>query len=181
MTVAFAWTDLPKFLDIRKVPAQVWLAVVLATGAVLLAPAPLADRLGVAALRNTHGPYFGLAFILATSMLLAKALAFVGRIVKDYARRWRDYRQLAYLTPDQKAVLRRYIDEDTCTLNFRIDNGVAQGLLYVGLLQRTSDLVDLIDGTPYNMPPWLWRLLKKRPELLKDAKKRRATEEDDAW
>jgi hypothetical protein len=178
--VAFPWGDLAKFLDIRKVPPQVWLAIALAAGTVLLVPITLAERLGVAALRTSHAPHFGLAFILATSMLVARALAFVGRIVKDYTRRWRDRRQLAYLTPDQKAVLRRYIDEDTCTLNFRIDDGVAQGLLLVGLLHRASPIFDMVEGTPYNVQPWLWRLLKKRPELLAGAKARKS-EEGDTW
>lgn len=177
--MAIGLTDVFKFIDIRKVPAQVWLALAMASAIVLFAPDGLAAQIGVDALRTAHRPYLGGAFVLSAAMLTSRALVFLGGIAKEYARRWRAGRHLAYLTPDQKGVLQRYILEETCTLNLRIDDGVAQGLARLGLIGRVSDLVDLVDGTPYNIQPWLYRVLKAKPELLAGA--RAPAEEESGW
>ncbi len=164
--MSFSWTAALKVLDVRKIPAELWLALALATGAVVLAPAPAAAVLGLEVLRNAHRPYIGAALVLSSAVLLAKALAFGGQLVKERVRRWRDSRQLLFLAPDQKAVLARYLSENTCTLNFGLNNGVAQGLEQVGLIYRSAQMGTMQKGFAYNIKPWLRVHLLKHPELV---------------
>ena len=166
--MSFSLAEAAKLLDIRKVPAEVWLAVALASGFVLLVPTALTTQLGVEGLRGAHRPYLGAAFVLSASMLVSKSLTFVGRLIKESVRRWRDAQQHRYLAPDQKAVLRRYISEDTCTLMLGLDDGVAQGLEQVGLIYRSAQVGSMHRGFAYNIKPWLRLHLLKHPEFIQE-------------
>ncbi len=168
--MTFAWTDLLKFIDIRKVPAQVWLAVALASGVVLFAPSALADAMGLQALRGAHRVYLGAGLILAVAMLLSRLLAFAGQEIQVHLLRRRDAQQLHYLAPDQKALLKRYIDEDVSTLYLEFTDAVAEGLESLGLIHRCSRF-DMATGLGFMIRPWLLVRLKKRPELLAGAAK----------
>jgi hypothetical protein len=166
--MTFAWTELAKFFDIRKVPAQIWLAVALASAAVLFAPSTLADAMGLQALRGAHRVYFGFGLILATSMLLARLLTFLAKDAQILLLRWRDRQQLRYLAPDQKALLKRFIDEDVGVLYLGFTDAVAEGLEAMGLLHRFSRF-DMETGLGFAIIPWLRADLKKNPDLLAGA------------
>jgi hypothetical protein len=163
--MAFAWTDLLKFIDIRKVPAQVWLAIALASGAVLFVPSTLADTMGLQALRGAHRVYLGGGLILALAMLLSPLLTYLGREAHVLLLRWRDTQQLRYLAPDQKALLKRYLDEDVGALYLSFNDAVAEGLESMGLLHRCSRF-DMESGFGFLIVPWLRLYLKRNPKLL---------------
>ncbi|BDG04996.1 super-infection exclusion protein B [Anaeromyxobacter oryzae] len=166
--MAFAWTDLPKFFDIRKVPAQIWLALALASGAALFAPSGLAGAMGVDSLRVTHRAHFGAAFIVALAMLLSRLLTYLGREGQVLLLRWRDRQNLRYLGPDQKALLKRFLDDDVAVLNFEFTDAVAESLESLGLIHRFSRF-DMAEGLGFAIIPWLRLHLKRNPHLLEGA------------
>ncbi len=83
----------------------------------------------------------------------------------------RQARLMAELMPDEKAYLLRYITEQQNTQYFRIDDGIAQGLVAKLIIYQSASIGDLYDGFAYNLHPWARRYLVKHPEALNGASK----------
>ncbi len=73
------------------------------------------------------------------------------------------------LLPDEKAYLMRYISEQQNTQYFRLDDGIAQGLVVKHVIYQAAAVGDLYDGFAYNLQPWARRYLAKHPEALDGA------------
>lgn len=52
---------------------------------------------------------------------------------------------------------------------FDMTDGVAGGLAAKGIIYRSSNVINLIDGVPHNLQPWARLFLSTHPEVLDDA------------
>jgi len=75
------------------------------------------------------------------------------------------------LLPDEKAYLLRYVTEQQNTQYFRLDDGIAQGLVVKHLIYQAAEVGDLCDGFAYNLQPWARRYFAKHPDALDGANK----------
>ena len=76
------------------------------------------------------------------------------------------YKTLTELTQDEKHFLMPYIFGGVNTQYADLNDGISQGLVAKRILFRSSRLVNILEGIPYNMQPVARRILSKHPELL---------------
>jgi hypothetical protein len=163
VSVEAAWLkELRETISSRKLWAFVFLISLLP----LCLPATAIGFLGLTRVLASGCVYFGLGVLLG----------FIGFIVAELAqentwlaRQWRHRRELAdlrTLTPAEKQVLRGYIDRNTKTQYFQLEDGVVSGLQRCGFLYRPTSMGRMVSGFAFNIKPWVWNYLKAHPELL---------------
>lgn len=75
---------------------------------------------------------------------------------------------LKNLSREEKELLKEYIDNDTKTRRFSINNGVAMGLKSMNVLYISSNISrSPAMKFPFNLQPWAWEMLKENPKYLK--------------
>jgi hypothetical protein len=165
---------------IAKVAPAPLLALGIATGVVLFVPDSLATRLGIDAFRSANRGPIGATFIFSWSYLAAHLLWWLKKFAVNgwTRRRARLVRQgyLHSLTPEEQGYLAPYVHENVNTQHFAMEDGVAGGLVGKGILYRSSSVIDMLEGVPYNMQPWARGYLAEHPNLLMHAV--RTTEEE---
>ncbi len=160
--------NIPKVGDLLKLLApRVLFTVALFCTVVLFVPAPVLSQLGLLPLRNSRRAELGAGLILTAGLLLAEGTSKMAKQWRQSAARWR---VLKRLTPQEQALLRRYIEEDTGTLTLSFENGVVNGLQAKGILYRASTITDSSLEFPYNLQPWARDRLFRRPALVGAAK-----------
>jgi hypothetical protein len=161
--------DLAKLVEWVKLGPRYLGPLWLVLGVLLFAPEGLLRRFGLAEFADDYRPYVGVLFLLSSAFLISAVVAFLW----EFAVEWLDEgltvrngrRRLQNLTPADKEVLRAYVEGDTRTRYFTINNGVVKGLEHEGVLYRASNL-GRGSTFPYNLQPWAWEHLKAHPELL---------------
>lgn len=157
-------------LDALKVKPRHLVAVAAVLAFLRLADAQLLDLLGVRAVAEDHRAVIGLGLLGCVALLGVEACGWLLgqvhrlRIQRQYKVRVRQH--LCALTEDEKQVLRFYVAQQTRTSMLCIDDGVVQGLVAKGLIQRVSSLGDLVDGFAHNIGELAWQELQKNPALL---------------
>jgi Super-infection exclusion protein B len=122
--------------------------------------------LGLVGFRRTNRTWIGLAFLVSIACLIVYALptgyAFLKRdLLNRYARQ-----RLHKLTPDEKTILRGYIDGETRTQYFNRTNGIVLGLVAEGILFLPTNMGQL-ERFPFNIQSWAWDYLDKHRDLLR--------------
>jgi hypothetical protein len=159
-------SDITKLIDIRKLPPHVWAGVALASAFVLFCPDDLAARLGADGLRAAHRPLLGGALVVCSTVLASMMLGWAWQTTVSTLQIRKAMRDLHRLPPDQKRVLRLYIERDVSTGHFELQDGVARGLEAQGLIFRASDTGNVLTGFPFNIQPWVREYLKTHPEVF---------------
>lgn len=149
---------------------SLWAYVLLTVIINLAMPSIVTDFLGITMLRDQLRPWLGAAALLSGVGL---AVAQGQRISAWLALRKKTgglIRRLNNLSPEEKALLKKYIDAETKTQYFDLQDGVAAGLKAVGILYRPTDMGDLEVGFAFNIQPWAWDHLRSNPQLLEGAR-----------
>jgi len=151
------------------------LALSIICGFPLFAPDSLLEFLGILELKESVHSYLGAGFIIFVSLLLARFVQWLSNIGTN-KRQIRKYQKLLHkLSPEEKAVLKQFLDKDTKTVTLDMSSGVAGGLRAQHVLYPSTNIG--VGGTylDHNIQPWAWDNLKKHPKLLEGSR-----EEDDA-
>lgn len=74
---------------------------------------------------------------------------------------------LSNLSKEEKAILSEYIDNDTKTNYYNINDGVIGGLVSTQILYRSTNISQMGSVFSYNIQPWAWEMLRKNPKYLK--------------
>ena len=156
--------DLPEWL---KVSSTYYGAAALAAAILLFGPASFIQALGVAGFVDKYRMWVGFAFLISASILAARWVEWMVRRTRSLSRQ---RARLHRLTPEEACILAGYVHRNTRTQYFEPMNGVVLGLEAEGVLVCAVGLVDLLDGTPYNIRLWAFDYLKAHPELLGSAK-----------
>jgi Super-infection exclusion protein B len=148
----------------------IYAAVFIAAGLVLFLPAHVISHLGLDQVVKTYRMYVGLAFMLSGSLLLVRVSSFLWSLVsmpfQDWMLEKNGIKMIRETTDEEKAFLRAYVIDGKNTVYAQIQSGLAQGLEAKGIVFRSSTVGHLMSGFPYNLQPYMRRLLTKRPELL---------------
>jgi hypothetical protein len=156
----------------------------IASAFVLLSPSSILTPLGLKEVIEVVRPYLGGAFVLSTSLLICLAMKgvwdnLIRRQLRDSLTVRLHRRELHSLTEDEKDYLRRYIEKQTRSCTFALNDGIAMGLQQRKIIIRASNLG--IPGGysfPFQIQPWAWEYLNKHPELvasLRSEEERRRT------
>jgi hypothetical protein len=147
------------------------LAIAIASGFFLFAPALVLDPLGATKFVHDYRAWFGIAFVGSSTYLLAHLIVFVvgivdarmmNRAIEDERRKW-----LETLLPGEKLRLREYIETRQVTAIWSIRDGVVKGLEAKGILYRASSVGAGFDF-PFGLQPWAREILEGEPHLLED-------------
>jgi membrane protein implicated in regulation of membrane protease activity len=165
--------NLPNIPEWLKISSVHLLAIAIAAGVLIFAPARVLEILGVTGFVAGYRMWVGFVFLVCVALLLARAGAGVFEFAKKRIqqrrtlRRWQ--RRLHELTPEEKEVLEGYVLENTRTQYFQLEDGVIQGLAAETIITRAASVGDVFKGFAYNIQPWAWRYLKEHPTVLGDA------------
>ena len=90
-----------------------------------------------------------------------------------YLKNWSRVRilrsHLHALSEDEKSALRFYFLNNTKTRVFDISDGTISGLNSLGIVYRPSTVSCEYTRFAYNIQPWAWSYIKKRPHLLRSS------------
>ena len=148
------------------------LAVVMASGLLILAPTSIVAKLGMGQFVTGYRPWLGLALVVSCAYLLAHAFYFLAR--QSYAlfeSRMIQKARVEYLqrlTPDEKGRLAPYIKDQRASVVYQITDGVVQGLVAKGILFRSSN-IGHGSGISFNIQPWARIEIEKNSALLDGA------------
>jgi len=75
-------------------------------------------------------------------------------------------KRLHSLTEEEKKILRFYFTKQTRSNVLRIDDGDVQGLVAAGIIFRSADLGNMLEGFAHNISDFAWDYLQINPGLL---------------
>lgn len=147
----------------------------IACGILLALPPAMLSTLGLVNFVDSARPYLGAGLVTSVAILAALGLWWAGtQVLKITASKaaLRVHRNhLKELTPEERAYLLPYIEGQMNTLYFRLDDGIAMGLVAKEILFRSAPVGYEIRGWAHNMHPWARRHLSSNRHLLDGAGK----------
>jgi hypothetical protein len=160
----------PIVTAVRKAGPSIYLAALIASALLLFLPDNVLARIGLAHLLDTYRMYVGVIFIASASLLAVSMILSVGAPLLDMLDTWRLHRSglktLRDLTDDEKRFLRPYIHSGENTQYAQYSDGVVRGLDHKGVIYRASNVSMPGGGFPFNLQPYMRRLLKEHSYLI---------------
>lgn len=163
--------DPARLTEWLKLAPRYLFPLALVSGFLLFAPDRWLGPLGLAGVRDGWPqPYLGAIFLLSCALLVsALGVALWDSVVarRDEHRRMRLRKErLANLTPEERTLLRGYLDDDTRSQYLPWESGVVKGLEHEGVIYRAARISRGGTSFAYNIQPWAWKHLRENPELL---------------
>lgn len=163
--------DPSKLIEGLKLPAKTLLALCIAAGLLLFPPDNFLKTLGLDALVNANRPYIGTLFVVTLCLLTVSVLAAFAEFVKPWVTQalWikQHVKRLRSLTPEEKAILAYYIENQTRSQALDYRSGTVNALVSERIIVRGSNV-----GYPggfnfaYIIQPWAWEYLNENVSLL---------------
>lgn len=152
------------FVELAKRHAGVALLVCL--GFVLLPDSWLPEYLS--AWRQKHDGWLVPALLVAATFCLPGVLAVVRRDVNRLMRWWGLAGLIRSLPPDEKEVLREFMDAGRRSMPQALSSGAVAALAQRGLLFRatTVSIPEWVPVFEFTLADDVWRLLLRKPHLL---------------
>ncbi|GLQ88580.1 superinfection exclusion B family protein [Dyella flagellata] len=162
--------DPSKILDFIKLSPRYLAAIALITGAMIFLPESALTRLGIARIAGDYKGWLGIGF-LASAALLSVSLATIilGKLTQGLASRQRKEHieeRLRSLTEAEKQILRYYFAKRTRSNRLRIDDGTVRGLVFSGIIFRSTDVGNILSGFDHNISDTALNYICDHPEVL---------------
>ncbi|MFC1764869.1 super-infection exclusion protein B [Planctomycetota bacterium] len=155
--------------------ALMWstLPVAISSAVLLFLPKEYLVRMEVELFAETYRPVLGLALIIAGSCAVVYLFSlFVDHLANLSAKKARQRKKriavLEELTPEQRGYLAQYLEGAT-NIDFMLVDVVASTLRQRDIIYISGQRVGMVNA-PHQLRKWARRQLKKRPELLENAK-----------
>lgn len=163
---------LKDWLNIETLPL---IGLLIFTGMFILLPSATLSELGVLKFHEDNQTYLGFGFVFSIALLIAKGIygiwdVCLKHLLKDLAQVYFYKKEAHTLTEEEKEILRKFIVNRTGSVNLSIHNGVVLGLEQKHFIYRAGLIgIGGANGLsfPFNIQPWAWKHLNKKPELLK--------------
>jgi len=151
-----------KLVEALKESPKLALAFALASGIILAFPKLFIAR----DLPETLKPYVGAVFLLSATVLLASLIWHLGTHWMAHRAR---VKILNGLTPQERDLLRRYVEGETKTLNVPSPDPIVIGLKKQGLLSQPVSIIVSGGAAPKPtivLEAWAYDYLKTHPKLI---------------
>lgn len=162
--------DFGKFIEGLKLPPTILFGVSIATGFLSFAENDILMKLSLQNFKSKYGMWIGLIFVVSCALLIGYMSIHVWKIVQ---RKYKSIMMMLYrkkklheLTKEEKRILQKYFIEDTKSVSISYNSGIASELEYFKIIYRSSNVSQIGLIFPYNIQPWAYKYLKKRPKLL---------------
>jgi hypothetical protein len=182
-------TELAKiFLEILKLAPRYLLAIAIIAALFLFMPAALMKSFGIFDFAQQYRAWIAVAFIATTVLFgVDRAVVAIDRKRQKKASEEQELRaaieerqkalekekllqkrleRLHQLTEDEKQILRFYFLKRTKTNILRIDDGVVQGLVKAGIIYRSADVGNMLEGFAHNITDFAWNYVNEHLDLL---------------
>lgn len=161
-------------LDWLKTSPRYFFPLAVFCGFILFVPEFMLQPFGLNGLRAVGKPYFGAAFLFSVSTIICSGILRLAAWTRTEYRQWlwqrHGIKYLHGLTGEEKAVLRRYLEDQTRSLRLDIKDGVVIGLAQALIISQVSGLGHMGGANKmffaFNMQPWAWDYLNAHPELV---------------
>jgi hypothetical protein len=148
-----------------------YLAVIaISCGVYLFAPEEWIAKLGLDNLDQKYRPYIGGVFLVSSGVVVVAIVRWIAMFgwacihVRGIKRKV--IKRLNSLTEDEKQILRFYISQQTRANTLRVDDGIVQGLVSAGIIYRSTQIGNMLEGFSYNIQDFAWEHLHEHPNLL---------------
>lgn len=157
-----------------KLPKNVAWPIVLVSGLLLWGPEKFNKGIGLDLFIHEYRIWVGVAFLFFLATGLMPVIPWIFNFIKEKYQEFLVHKELMQnlkeLTPEEKSVLRQYLESDTKAQDLNIQSGVISRLIKIGFLELGFN-VSYGGGRgsytfPVNIQDWLWKELKKNPEHL---------------
>jgi len=153
-----------------KLAPRYFAVIGIAACTILFVNQDILSRFGLLDFTNNYRPWIAIAAICGGSFILVDFIAWCWEKMTIFANHFKVSlnikRYLGGLTEEEKQILRFYIFQKTRTNSLRSEDGIVKGLELAGIIYATSDYESILSGHPFNISPFVWNYLNKRPELL---------------
>ena len=127
-------------------------------------------QIGVSTFADEYRPILGLCLIVTVSLFIVS----IGADSLSSAKRWwrkQHFKRgvinrLNRLNEDEKQILRYYYAHQMRANSLRVDDGVVQELVAEGIIYRSAQVGDIVEGFAHNISDVAWDYLNKHPDLL---------------
>lgn len=166
MAADFTW-----LFDILKLSTRFVLPVVLTLAVFLFSPDSFIDSIGLTALRQQNHAYLGAAFVLSSCILASRGIirgtAWARQRYREHSAHREARAYLHQLTPEEKTLLRGYLELQTKSRTLPLSSGVVAGLSDIGIISRATNYGRGHDPSfAHNIADWAWDYLHEHPELV---------------
>jgi hypothetical protein len=162
--------ELSRLLELLKLKPETLLGILLGSGVLVILPESALAKLGLLVFVSAFRGWLGGALVLSTALLLASGLSVSLRQGRRYVTEFIESRtrreSFKYLSPSEKKLLARYLEEQTQTQYLDIRDGVANGLQAKGFIYRASSVGANYTSFAFNIQPWAWKCLHDSPGLV---------------
>jgi len=146
---------------------KLMLPVCILSAFLLFSPAHLIAAIGLSQFVAGNRAWIGLSFLASASLLISHcARTYLPRGIKvlNLARK-RRFRARA-LSEDEKQLIRGYINNNTRTLYYTLDDGVVSGLVREGFLERATSVSNRETAFAFNITDWAYEYFTDHRELI---------------
>lgn len=148
-----------------------YLAVIaISCGVYLFAPSELIAKLGLDNLDQKYRPYIGGAFLISSGVVTVAVIRWLSIFGMAFLNvrgiKRKAIKRLQSLNEDEKQILRFYVSQQTRANTLRFDDGVVQGLVSAGIIYRSTQIGNMLEGFSYNIQDFAWEYLHEHPDLL---------------
>jgi len=158
-----------KWLDWLKLPTKTLFCLCIVFAVMIFSNDSVLERFGLKVITTEYRAYLGVGFLVTFSLVIVNIVASIWKfiypwIVQSYNIRI-GKKRLQQLTPNEKQILKYYIQNQTRSQMLPIQDGTVNALQKEKIIIRGSSLGS-IHGFDYIMQPWAWEYLNKKHELL---------------
>lgn len=160
------------FIDFLKLPPNILGALSIASGALLLLPDKIAEKLYMIDFRDKYGFTIGIIFVVSTAILIVLLGSKIYHYFHDKSTSKKlveaQTKYLKQMKPEQVAVIREFINEPTHTLPLPYNNGLVIELQHLQIVTPAGQthLVNMLDPQiNYFLQPWVMQRISGDDEL----------------
>ena len=157
-------------LEALKLAPRYLIAIGIGAGFLLFGSEGFLVKLGLKQFTEDNRAWLGLAFVSTISLfsiyVVSEVIAFFGRKIKKRKLLKGVRNRLHSLTEDEKQILRYYFAKGTRSNPLRVDDGVVQGLAANGIIYRSANMGNVLEGFAHNISDYVWDYIHQNPTLL---------------
>lgn len=162
--------SIEQIIQALKLAPRYLIAVSVFCGILLFINEQLSKTIGVYEFTRGYRQWIGIAFIASISLVAIDWSIKIGAIVRNLAHRIKFKKELVQrlhnLTEEEKQILRFYLVKQSKTNTLRTDDGVVNTLAAKGIIYRSANHGNLLEGFSHNINELAWDYLNENPGVL---------------
>jgi hypothetical protein len=162
--------SIEQIIQALKLTPRYLVAVSIFCGALLFISEQTSKALGVYQFTQDNRQWLGIALIASISLVAIDWSIKISTVVRNMVRRIKFKKRMIQclhtLTEEEKQILRYYLSKQSKTNTLRTDDGIVNTLVAKGIIYRSANHGNLLEGFSHNVNELAWDYLNEYPGLL---------------